>query len=86
MRRPHTHTNKMILKIATLNIRGIQSNKTSIKTEKLLLLQKTHNFNILFLQETQLTIIEYATYITQNWKGNGFGHLAHIFRKGWGFL
>ena len=30
----------MMLKIATLNIRGIQSNKTSIKIEKLLLLQK----------------------------------------------
>ena len=54
----------MMLKIATLNIRGIQGNKTSIKIEKLLFLQKPHNFDILFLQETHLTNIEYATYIT----------------------
>ena len=82
----HTHTNKMMLKIATLNIRGIQSNKTSIKIEKLLLLQKTHHFDILFLQETHLTNIEYATYITKNWKGKWFWSFGEHLSKGVGIF
>ena len=76
----------MMLKIATLNIRGIQSNKTSIKIEKLLLLQKTHHFDILFLQETHLTNIEYATYITKNWKGKWFWSFCEHLSKGVGIF
>ena len=76
----------MMLKIATLNIRGIQSNKTSIKIEILLLLQKTHHFDIIFLQETHLTNIEYATYITKNWKGKWFWSFGEHLSKGVGIF
>ena len=73
----------MMLKIATLNIRRIQGNKTSIKIEKLLLLQKTHHFDILFLQETHLTNIEYPTYITKKLEREMVLVIWHIsFKRG----
>ena len=82
----HTHTNKMMLKIATLNIRGIQRNKTSIKIEKLLLLQKHIISTSYFYKKHTLQTLNMQHTSPKIGKGNGFGHLANIFQKGWGYL
>ena len=73
----------MMLKIATLNIRGIQSNKTSIKIEKI---QKNITLTSYFYKKHTLQTLNMQHTSQKIGKENGFGHLANIFQKGWGYL
>ena len=55
-----------------------------IKQKKLFILQQTHKFDILFIQETHFDNIQYAQYITRNWKGKWFWSFGNNLSKGVG--